>query len=139
MRELKEEDTMYVAHLDSGLRCRWSWTWLKVEAKAEVKGVQHSFLLSQYFFLKIDKAGYAKCSLCTKEINYSNKVSHALLAHCQTEVHRLKVCTIMTTASVLPVPTQSAVAPKEPEAMRERVRVPVPTFQRVASAEVCLD
>ena len=135
MRELKEEDAIYVAQLDSGLRCRWSWAWLKIEVKTEVKGVQHSFPLSQYF-KKIDKAGYSKCSLCLKEINYCNKGSHALLAHCQTEVHRQKVCTVMTTASVLPVPTQSA--PKGPEAMRERVRVPVPTFQRVANAEVCI-
>lgn len=86
-------------------------------------------------FFKIDKAGYSKCSLCSKEINYSNKGSHALSAHCQTEVHRQKVCTVMTTASVLPVSSQSA--PKAgPEAMRARVRVPVPTCQRVANAEV---
>ncbi|KAL0978791.1 hypothetical protein UPYG_G00175240 [Umbra pygmaea] len=40
----------------------------------------------------------------------------------------------MTTASVLPVPSQSA--PKAgPETMRVRVRVPVPTCQRVANAE----
>ena len=45
----------------------------------------------------------------------------------------------MTTASVLPVPTQSAVDPKGPEAMRERVRVPVPAFQQIANAEVCID
>lgn len=135
MSELKEEDSVYIRQQDSGLRCKWSWAWLKIEVKTEVKGVQHSFPLSQYF-KKIDKAGYSKCTLCSKEINYSNKGSHALSAHCQTEVHRQKVCTVMTTASVLPVSSQSA--PKAgPEAMRARVRVPVPTCQRVANAEVC--
>lgn len=47
--------------------------------------------------------------------------------------------TLPSWSCVPPVPTQSAVAPKGPEAMRERVRVPVPTFQRVANAEVCID
>lgn len=44
----------------------------------------------------------------------------------------------MTTASVLPVSNQSVVAPKGPEAMREQGSMPVPTFQRVANAEVCI-
>ena len=136
MRELKEKDSIYIAQLDSGLRCKWSWAWLKIEVTTNVKEVQHSFPLSQYF-VKIDKVGYAKCNLCSKEINYSNKGSHALSAHCQTEVHRQKVCTVMTTGSVLPVPSQSA--PKAgPEAMRARVRLPVPTCHRVANAEVCI-
>lgn len=139
MRELNEDDAQYVQQLELGQKCRWSWAWLKLEVKTEVKGVQYSFPLSQYF-KKIDKAGYCKCSLCCKEINYGKKGSHALMAHCQTEVHKQKVSTILTTTSVLPpvpVPTQSA--PKGPELMRERVRLPVPVFQRVANAEVCID
>lgn len=137
MRELNEDDALYVQQLEVGQKCRWSWAWLKLEVKTEVKGVQHSFLLSQYF-KKIDKAGYCKCRLCCKEINYGKKGSHALIAHCQTEVHKQKVSTILTTTSVLPpdpVPTQSA--PKGPELMRERVRRPVSVSQRVANAEVC--
>jgi len=136
MKELKEEDAMYVAQLDAGLRCKWSWAWLKVEVKTEVKGVQYRFPLSQYF-LKINKAGFASCRLCSKDINYSRKGSNALSSHCQTEVHRQKVVTVMTTASVLPVKTSTG-SPKGPEGMRKRVKVPVPSFQRVANAEVCI-
>lgn len=70
---------------------------------------------------------YSSC----KEINYGTKRSHALMTQRQTKVHKQKVSTILTTTSVLPpapVPTQSA--PKGPELMRERVRLPVPVFQR---------
>lgn len=48
MRELKEEDAIHVAQLVAGIRCRWSWAWLKLEAKTNVKGGQYSFPLSNY-------------------------------------------------------------------------------------------
>ena len=60
------------------------------------------------------------------------------MTHCQREVHRQNVCTILT-ASVLPGPVPTQSAPNGPETMRGRVRVPVPIFQRVANAEVCKD
>ena len=61
MRELNEEDSLYVAQLDSAGRCKWSWAWLKVEVKQEVQGVAHTLPLSLYF-KKVDKAGHAKCT-----------------------------------------------------------------------------
>lgn len=48
--------------------------WLKVEVRTDVKGVLYSFPPSQSF-IKIDKAGYAKCSLCSREINYSKRLT----------------------------------------------------------------
>ena len=30
---------MYIAQLDSGLRCKWSWAWLKFEVKTHVTGI----------------------------------------------------------------------------------------------------
>lgn len=90
MRELNEEDSLYVAQLDSAGRCKWSWAWLKVEVRQEVQGVEHTVPLSLYF-RKIDKAGHARCTLCTKEINYAKKGVHALISHCATSKHRESV------------------------------------------------
>ena len=137
MRELKNEDSLYIAQLDSSGRCKWSWSWLKVEVKQEVKGVVHTLLLSLYF-KKTDKAGHAKCTLCTKEINCANKGVHALTSHCDTAKHRDKVVTILTSRSICTPPENAIPETQGPEALRERARgkLPVSTFQRVANAEV---
>lgn len=55
-----------------------------------MKGQELSHHLSDVF-RKISKQGFAQCILCQKDINYANKGSHALQAHCQTEVHKEKV------------------------------------------------
>ena len=159
MRDFEEEDAITVAQLEAGVRCKWSWSWLKLDSKSNVKEVEYVFPLSK-FFKKIDKPGHARCSLCCKEINYSTKGSHALLAHCKTEKHTQKVVGIMTTRSILvsttqgqsqqgpsmpgpsqqsssmPGPSQQSSSMPGPEQMRERVKVPVPLFERVANAEV---
>lgn len=135
MRELKEEDSLYIAQLDSAGRCKWSWAWLKVEVKQEVQGVAHRLPLSLYL-KKVDKAGHAKCTLCTKEINYANKGVHALTSHCNTAKHKEKVFTILTTRSICSPPENAVPETQGPEAMRERGKLPVSTFQRFANAEV---
>lgn len=137
MRELNEEDSLYIAQLDSAGRCKWSWAWLKVEVRQEVQGVEHTVPLS-LFFRKRDKAGHARCTLCTKEINYAKKGVHALISHCATSKHREKVLTILTTRSICSPPDNAVHETQGPEALRERERgkLPVSTFQRVANAEV---
>lgn len=89
------------------------------------------------YFRKIDKAGHARCTLCTKEINYAKGV-YALISHCATSKHREKVLTILTTRSICSPPDNAVHETQGPEALRERERgkLPVSTFQRVANAEV---
>ena len=60
---------------------------MKLDTSIEVKQIKHTFPLSDFFLEKLTKRFVL---LCTKEINYSSRVVHALLAHCQTEVHRQK-------------------------------------------------
>ncbi len=48
MRELEEEDALTVAQLKAGVRCKWSWSWLKLESKCDVKGKEYVFQLSQF-------------------------------------------------------------------------------------------
>ena len=99
MRELLEEDALRVTQLEAGVRCNWSWAWLKLETKMDFKGKSCVFPLSH--FKKLDKPSHARCTLCSKEINYSTKGSHVLLAHCKTEKHMAKVSTILTMHSIV--------------------------------------
>ena len=136
--------------MDAGLRCSWNWGWLKNDVKIEVKGQEHTFPLSD-IFKKINKKGIARCILCCKEINYANKGSHALIAHCKTDVHKNKVFTIATTQSVtsmLPPPStpspevragMSSTPQQGPEGIRHRYQAKLPTAlaNRTANAEVC--
>ena len=146
MRNFEEDDAITVSPVESGVKCKWSWSWLRLDSKSNVKREEHVFPLSQ-FFQKIEKPGHARCCLCCKEINYSNKGSHALLAHCKTEKHSQKVVGIMTIQHTT-TQSQSQQGPSThglsqqspsmlgPEQMRERVKVPVLLFERVANAEV---
>ncbi len=43
MREFEEEDALTVAKLEAGVRCKWSWSWLKLESKCDVKGKEYVF------------------------------------------------------------------------------------------------
>ena len=94
MREPGENEALLIKQVDSGMKCSWSWAWLKLDATIEVKGTPHTFPLS-HFFNTVDEKGYARCTLCLKEINYANKGYHALLAHCRTDVHRQKVYNVI--------------------------------------------
>ncbi len=38
MRTFEEEDALIVAQLEAGVRCKWSWSWLNLESKCDVKG-----------------------------------------------------------------------------------------------------
>ena len=38
MREIEEEDAITVAKLEAGFRCKWAWSWLKLDSKSNVKG-----------------------------------------------------------------------------------------------------
>ena len=49
MRDFDEEDAITVAQLEAGVRCKWSWSWLKLDSKSNVKGVEYVFPLSQFF------------------------------------------------------------------------------------------
>lgn len=42
MRDFKGENTIHIAQVDSGVRCKRNWAWLKVEVTIEVKAVQHT-------------------------------------------------------------------------------------------------
>ena len=99
MSVLGEKDAVVVKQLDAGIKCSWNWSWLKLEGKVTVKGQELLFHLADVF-RKISKQGFACCILCQKDINYANKGSHVLQAHCQTEVHKKKVQVIASTHSV---------------------------------------
>ena len=140
MRELLEEDALRVARLETGIRCEWSWAWLKLETKMDFKGKSGVFPLS-HFFKKLDKPGHARCTLCSKEVNDSTKGSHALLAHCKTEQHVAKVSTIMTTHSIFETTGLTRASPTQQgtvQQMRGTVKLPAPLVERVANAEVLI-
>lgn len=146
MSVLGEEDAGSVKQIDAGVKCSWKWSWLKLEGKITVKGQELSFHLGD-IFKKIDRQGLARCVLCQKDINYSNKGSHALMAHVQTDIHKRKLEGIISTQSVashfLPAPesqgqaSTSQTAPG-PEKIRQQVqgKNPVPIVSRIANAEV---
>ena len=90
MNDLEEKVALVVKQVDAGIKCSWNWSLLKLDTKIEVKGAEHTFPLVDVF-KKNYKKGLARCILCRKEINYANKGSHALLAHCKTELHKKKV------------------------------------------------
>lgn len=77
--------------------------------------------------------------MCCKEINYGNKGSHALLAHCKTEINQKKISDITTTHSVASTSTPSTSAVVQgPDKIREKCqeRLPTPIVLRIANAEV---
>ncbi len=143
MSVLGEKDSASVKQLDSGIQCSWNWSWLKLKGKITVKGEEVSFNLEDVF-RKISKQGFARCILCQKD--YAKKGSHALQAHCQTEVHKKKVQVIASTHSVdstfLPsretASTSQGPACRRPEIIRQQcqAKIPVPTVNRIANAEV---
>ncbi|XP_034534682.1 uncharacterized protein LOC117809115 [Notolabrus celidotus] len=139
MSVLGEKDAVAVKQLDAGIQCSWNWSWLKLEVKVTVKGQELSFHLSDQF-RKISKQGFARCILCQKDINYANKGSHALQAHCQTEVHKKKMQVIASTHSVASTFLQSrgtALTSQGPEIIRQQcqAKIPVSTVNRIANAE----
>lgn len=141
MSVLGEEEDALVKQLDAGLKCSWNWSWLKLEGKVLVKGQEVSFHLGEVF-KKINRQGFARCVLCHKDINYANKGSHALQAHCQTEIHKKKVEMIASTHSVartfLPASSCQSQASQGPETIRQQCqgKIPVPVRNRIANAEV---
>jgi hypothetical protein len=105
----------------------------------EVKGAEHTFPLVDVF-KKINK-GLARCIVCHNEINYANKGSHGLLAHCKTELHKKKVYNITHSVapSFLPESEASTSALQQgPENIRQRSQAKknTPTVNRIANAEV---
>ncbi|KAL2102116.1 hypothetical protein ACEWY4_001284 [Coilia grayii] len=144
MSVLGEEDAANVKRIDGGIKCSWKWSWLKLEGKVAVKGKELSFHIGD-IFKKIDRQGLARCVLCQKDINYSNKGSHALMAHVQTDIHKRKLEVIMSTQSVashfLPAPASqgqgSMSTSPGPETVRQQVqgKMPVPIVSRIANAE----
>lgn len=141
MSVLEERDAALVKQLDAGLKCSWNWSWLRVEGKVSIKGQEVSFHLGDVY-KKINRQGLARCILCHKEINYANKGSHALQAHCRTEVHKKKVQTIASTESLartfLPASASQSQASQGPETIRQQCqgKIPVPVVNRIANAEV---
>ncbi|KAL1276270.1 hypothetical protein QQF64_035893 [Cirrhinus molitorella] len=145
MSVLGENDAALVKQLDAGLKCSWNWSWLKLEGKVSVKGQEVSFYLGDVFN-KVNRQGFARCVLCHKYINYANKGSHALQAHCQTEIHKKKVEMIASTHSVastvLPAsssrnPVSQSQASQGPETIRQQCqgKIPVPVKNRIANSE----
>ena len=141
-----EKDSAIIKQLDAGLKCSWNWSWLKLEGKVSVKEQEVSFHLGDVF-IKINRQGFARCILCHKEINYANKGSHALQAHCQTNVHKKKVEMIASTHSVassfLPAsarvnPASQSQANQGLETIRQQCqgKIPVPVINRIANPEV---
>lgn len=146
MSVLGEKDAAIVKQLDAGLKCRWNWSWLKLEGKVSIKGQEVSFHLGDVFS-KINRQGFARCILCIKDMNYANKGSHALQTHCQTEVHKKKVQMIASTHSLastfLPAsasqsPASQSQASQGPETIRQQCqgKIHVPVINRIANAEV---
>lgn len=124
----------------AGVRCKWSWSWLKLEAALDIKGAEYIFPLSDFLKKKkkkVDTPGRAKCILCVKAINYGSKGSHAILAHCQTDRHKQRVNILSSRSiSVIQVPvseTPTAAAAKETPASEN---IPMLLADRVKNAEV---
>lgn len=46
MRDLGEKDALIVKELDAGLKCSWSWAWLKLEFQVHHKGDMLKFHLT---------------------------------------------------------------------------------------------
>ncbi|TKS69503.1 hypothetical protein D9C73_003568 [Collichthys lucidus] len=141
MRDLGVKDAIIIKQLDAGLRCSWSFAWLDLQYHVEVKGKEREFLLSDVF-RKIEKVGHARCILCHKEINYGNKGSHALLAHCKTELHKKKVCDLSGTHNIASLLASDAgpstSAPNQgPENIRQQCqpKLPTPIASRIANSE----
>ncbi len=40
--------SLTVAQLEAGVRCKWSWSWLKLESKCDVKGEDYVFQSRQF-------------------------------------------------------------------------------------------
>lgn len=139
MSVLGEKDAAIVKQLDAGLKCRWNWSWLKLEGKVSIKGQEVSFHLGDVFS-KINRQGFARCILCIKDMNYANKGSHALQTHCQTEVHKKKVQMIASTHSLASTfrPASQSQASQGPETIRQQCqgKIHVPVINRIANAEV---
>ncbi len=55
MREFEEEDALTVAQLEAGVRCKWRWSWLKLESKCDVKGICHLFTPDEFAPLQLDQ------------------------------------------------------------------------------------
>lgn len=118
---------------------------LKVEVALK-SGVQ-TFLLKQ-FIKKGDVPGKARCTICEKDINYATRGSIALLDHARAQSHIGKVKDAVTTPSIKsmfrPPPNPSVGqrnAPNETPAqpsIQDSVKLPVPVFDRVSNAEVCI-
>ncbi|CAK6970465.1 uncharacterized protein LOC117537731 isoform X2 [Scomber scombrus] len=49
MSVLGEKDSASVKQLDSGIKCSWNWSWLKLKGKITVKGEAVSFNLEDVF------------------------------------------------------------------------------------------
>lgn len=136
------EDAICIKELDAGIRCSWNFTWLNLKCHVEVKGEDREFPLSDVF-KKIDQTGHARCVLCHKEINYGSKGSHALLAHCKSDIHKKKVCDLLGTHSIASLLSSEAgpstSAPKQgPENIRQQcqAKLPTPIVNRIANSEV---
>lgn len=145
MRDLGVEDAICIKELDAGIRCAWNFAWLNLKCHVEVKGEDRAFPLSDVF-KKIDKSGHVRCVLCHKEINYGSKGSHALLAHCKTDIHKKKVCDLLGTHSIASLLSSEAgpstSAPKQgPENIRQQcqAKLPTPIVNRIANSEVGID
>ena len=95
MRELGEKEALLVKQVDSGIRCSWSWAWLKLDATIEVKE-HHTLSLFLTSSIQWIQMGMSGVTLCLKEINYATKGYHALLARCRTDVHMQKVYNVIT-------------------------------------------
>lgn len=132
--------------LNAGLKCSWNWSWLKLEGKVSIKEQEVSFHLGDVFS-KINRQGFARCILCIKDINDANKGSHALQAHCQTEVHKKKVqmiasahslASIFLPASASQGPASQSQTSQGPETIRQQCqgKIHVPVINRIANAEV---
>ncbi len=48
MREFEKADALTVAQLEAGVRCKWRWSWLKLESKYDVKEMEYVFQLWQF-------------------------------------------------------------------------------------------
>ena len=147
MSVLGERDALLIKQVDQGVRCPWNWSWQKVVGKVKVREGQEITFRIGDVFNKIHRPGMARCRLCYKDINYGNKGSHALLAHCGTDMHKNKVSTIATNQSVASCllseresqaaqPSQRPSTSQGPEKVRQQVCVPVAPINRIANAEV---
>ncbi len=145
MKFFTEEDASHVREkVDCSARNKFSWGWLNFSVDVVINKEVTSVKLEK-FIRKPELEGKAWCTLCECDIKYASRGRIALVDHVKSKSHIRKMETVMGTQSIKSMflvgqaPTVSPAEPSVSEpSVRDLVKAPVPLFDRVSNAEVCI-